>query len=246
MIAVTRPAPPDVLQRLGARWSSALRAANDELEQVENDPQSTPQRIRRAKKRKRDAQNKYRHREIKDALVAAFHGKCAYCESQIRAVSYGHIEHFYPRSVYVDKTFEWDNLLLSCEICNDAGHKGDRFPLDADGNPLLIDPTDGVTEPSVHLKFSWDPRVGLACVYGLDEQGREVVHTFDLNGFRGRDALLRERSRYFKKLWAILKWYEQRGGEDEEAWAILQEACQPDAPYSAFALIHIAPRILST
>ncbi len=243
MIAVTRSAPPHVLQQHGADWSAALQAANDELERLKNDPQATPQQLRRAKRKKQTAQNKYRHREIKDALVAMFHGKCAYCESQIRAVAYGHIEHFYPKSTYVDKTFEWDNLLLACEICNGPGHKGDDFPLDADGNPLLIDPTDGVTEPSAHLTFSWDPQVGLAYVYGRDARGKEVVRTFDLNGERGRDALLRERSQYLKKLWVILRLYEQRDGEDEEARAILQAACQPDAPYSAFALANIAPRI---
>ncbi len=244
MISVTRTAPPDVLQRLGARWLAALRAANDELEQIENDPQATPQQIRRAKEGKQNAQNKYRHREIKDSLVAMFHGKCVYCESPIRAVTYGHIEHFYPKSDsnYADKTFEWDNLLLSCDVCNDSGHKGTKFPLDASGDPLLIDPTDGVTDPVVHLKFSWDPRTGLASVYGLDERGQEVERVFDLNGMRGRKALIRERSRYVKKLYVILKLYEQLKG-DAGALAILREACQSDAPYSAFALTYIAPCI---
>ena len=73
MISVTRTAPPKVLQGHGARWLTALRAANDELEQVENDSQATPQQIRRAKERKKRAQNKYRHPEIKDALVTMFH-----------------------------------------------------------------------------------------------------------------------------------------------------------------------------
>jgi len=244
MISVTRTAPPQVLQEHGARWLTALRTANDELGQAENDSQATPQQIRRAKERKKRAQNKYRHPKIKDALVTMFHGKCAYCESPVRVVTYGHIEHFYPKGNpnYMDKTFEWDNLLLSCDVCNDSGHKGNRFPLDASGDPLLIDPTDGVTDPVVHLKFSWDPRTGLASVYGLSERGQEVERIFDLNGMRGRKALIKERSRYIKKLYVILKLYDHQEN-NAEALAILQEACQSDAPYSAFALAYIAPHI---
>ena len=244
MIPVARTAPPKVLQRLGAHWLATLRAAINELEQVQNDPQATKRDIRRAKAKKKNAQNKYSHREIKDALVTMFHGKCTYCESSIRVVTYGHIEHFYPKGDpnYVDKTFEWDNLLLSCDVCNDPGHKGTNLPLDADGDPLLIDPTDGVTDPAAHLKFSWAPRTGLASVYGLDERGQEVERVFDLNGVRGRKALIRERSRYVKKLYVILKLYDRRK-DGAEALAILQEACQPDAPYSAFALAHIAPHM---
>jgi len=49
------------------------------------------------------------------------------------------IEHFWPKSTYPARTFDWLNLLLVCGGCNQA--KGARFPLDAQGSPLLIDPT---------------------------------------------------------------------------------------------------------
>jgi len=100
-----------------------------------------------------------------------------------------------------------------------------------------------VTAPVEHLKFSWDPRTGLASVYGLDERGQEVERVFDLNGMRGRKTLIKERSRYVKKLYVILKLYDDHQENNVEALAILQEACQPDAPYSAFALAYIAPHI---
>jgi len=53
MISVTRTAPLKVLQEHGARWLTALRTANDELGQAENDSQATPQQIRRAKEREK-------------------------------------------------------------------------------------------------------------------------------------------------------------------------------------------------
>lgn len=128
MIKVKRTAAPQALQKQATRWLTELQAALDELAQIEKNPQATEQ----AKNRVKKAQQKYNHAEIKNALVEMFHGKCAYCESEVTAAAYGQIEHFYPKAIYPEKTFEWENLLLSCEICNNGQHKGVKFPLDAE------------------------------------------------------------------------------------------------------------------
>jgi uncharacterized protein (TIGR02646 family) len=49
------------------------------------------------------------------------------------------IEHFWPKIRYRHRVFRWDNLLWICTGCN--RQKGDRFPLDRQRRPLLIDPT---------------------------------------------------------------------------------------------------------
>ena len=156
-------------------------------------------------------------------------------------VTYGAIEHFYPKSQYPDLTFTWKNLLLSCDKCNDANHKGTNFPLDdITGNPLLIDPTDGVTDPNTHLEFIWDEIAKLASVYGRDQRGTIVKDIFDLNGLRGRKELINHRSQYIKKLLALLRLAKQG---DSEALSLLQEACQLGAEYYAFASIYILPHL---
>jgi len=226
MIAVQRPPKPQVLQRNGAKWQA-------DLQSVLSLPSPTKNQIARA-------QNKYRHRAVKDALVAMFHGKCAYCESKITVVTYGSIDHFYPKSAYVALTFAWENLLLTCDICNDSGHKGTQFPLDREGHPLLIDPTDGVTDPLAHLDFVWDAVAGLASIFGRDERGRTVESTFDLNGIRGRRELIDHRSRYVKRLFALLRLAQQG---DAEAAVLLREAVQADAEYCAFARVNIQPHL---
>lgn len=226
MIRVQRTLKPPVLARNDVRWLSELQAAL-------TDPTATLIRVRRA-------WNKYHHHEIKSALVAMFHGKCAYCESKIAHVTYGAIEHFWPKGRYVNRTFDWNNLLLSCDICNDAGHKGTQFPLDAHGNPLLIDPTRDV--PGLHLWFDWNPVTRLASVYGTDERGREVERLFDLNGIHGRMELIVHRSRYVAKL-VRLRHLADAG--DTEAKYLLDEACQPNEEYCAFARIHACPRAVS-
>jgi HNH endonuclease len=228
LIPVIRAAQPAVLKKNSACWLSQLKALS-----------SAPIRNKDDIKK---VQNKYRHAKVKDALVKMFHGKCAYCESKITTVTYGAIEHFFPKSVYVELTYEWNNLLLSCDLCNDANHKGIKFPLDSDDNALLIDPTDGITDPTLHLEFVWDAVAGLASVYGRDERGTTVETIFDLNGLGGRKELISHRSSYVKRLFVLLR-FAQAG--DSEAVSLLQESCAPSAEYSAFALANVYPYILT-
>lgn len=240
MIYIARTPLPTVLQKYEKLWLENLRKVIDELNVLQMDSSASRAQIRQVKRIKDQAEGKYNHREIKNALVAMFYGKCAYCESPIRIVAYGHIEHFCPKShpYCLDKIFDWNNLLLSCEICNDAAHKGTRFPIDASGHILLINPTDPADSPERHLKVRWDNETGIASIYGVDDRGKETEQTFDLNGLRGRKELLMERSRYIKMLLALVKFAEQG---DTQALALLREACQPDAPYLAFVRSIIAP-----
>lgn len=250
MIPVARKPTPDVLRRYGAKWLTKLQDARSNLIDAENnlstiklDPSKTSDEINAAKRQVDQAKKslklatvKYRHKVIKDTLVDMFSGKCAYCESKIPHVSYGAIEHFHPKSVsaFEHLTFEWLNLLLSCDICNDGGHKGINFPVDINGDPLLIDPTDGVTDPNDHLDFSWDRVSGLASIYGRDDKGKAVEATFELN----RKELLERRSNYVKKLVVILEYAQ---GGNTQALNILYEGCDEKSEYSAFSKLHIKP-----
>ncbi len=240
MIPVARSSQPTVLSKNAIKWLDKLTQQQLQLQILQNDPNTGEFQIQKAKKCVDNAQKKYRHDQIKKALVEMFHGKCAYCESKITVVTYGAIEHFRPKSAYIDLTFEWKNLLLSCDVCNDASHKGTKFPIDVNSNPLLIDSTDGMTNPNTHLEFTWDSVAGLASVYGRDDRGKAVETIFDLNGMKGRKELVAHRSNYVKKLFVLLR-LAQTG--DSEAISLLIESCHPSAEYSAFSLIHIHPYI---
>lgn len=61
--------------------------------------------------------------------------RCMYCEDS-RGTD---VEHFWPKTRYPERVFQWINLLLICAACNRS--KGGRFPLDSAALPLLIDPT---------------------------------------------------------------------------------------------------------
>ena len=71
----------------------------------------------------------YKHPSVKAALAELFHGKCAYCESVYAKVQPMDVEHFRPKSGYMQGgklnkpgywwlAADWDNLLPSCIDCN--------------------------------------------------------------------------------------------------------------------------------
>ena len=197
-----------ILARRGAEWLRALQQANS------------------AKDRKR-AMNKYRHRNIKVALVKLFHGKCAYCESHIVHIDYGHIEHYRPKSGLhgrPDLCFEWKNLLLACGICNGAEFKSDHFPGPAEGGPI-INPCED--DPAVHFEFRFDEKLGLASVYGITRRGQTTEVLLGLN----RTELRRFRSQQVKKLVVL----HRLATSDPQAKQLMDEATKPTSDYSAFA-----------
>ena len=204
MIKVARSSKPAILERNKQTWTDAL--------------------LRTATAAgKRNAEGKYRHPSIKDAIVAMFHGKCAYCESRISHIAYGHIEHFKPKSTFPELTFEWTNLLLSCPICNGPEYKGDCFPEASEGGPL-INPCDDA--PAEHFEFVFDPAVKLASVIGKTVRGQTTEKILGLN----RADLREYRSKMVMTLYALSVY----AVTDPAAQTLLEEACRDDGEYAAF------------
>ncbi|AMW99770.1 hypothetical protein [Rummeliibacillus stabekisii] len=122
--------------------------------------------------------NAYGKPNVKEQLARMFNNKCAYCESKISPVSYGDIEHFRPKTAYhsIDGenliypgyywlAMDWNNLLLSCEVCN-RSYKKNKFPLIDENkrkkrhddevieDPLIIDPCHEEMNPKDYIFFT--------------------------------------------------------------------------------------------
>lgn len=208
MIKVRRGAAPAVLTKNASGWRTELMAA------------SSPQERKRCERR-------YRHPQIKAALLKLFHGKCAYCESVITHVEYGHIEHFCPKAGARGRpqlTFDWNNLFLACGVCNGAEFKGTKFPTAEEGGPF-VNPCDDV--PLEHFIFEFNPQTQLASVWGITQRGELTERTLGLN----RLELRRYRSEQVKKLAYIAL----RAVDDPEANALWVEAQADSSEYAAFA-----------
>ncbi|MCB2354378.1 retron system putative HNH endonuclease [Clostridium estertheticum] len=80
--------------------------------------------------------NKYKQEDVKQVLTQMYEGLCCYCESPIGVQTYEQIEHLKPKSIFPRFCFEWNNLHLSCQICN-ISYKKANWDND---NPIL-DPT---------------------------------------------------------------------------------------------------------
>jgi hypothetical protein len=227
LIQVERKPVPKVLERNSEKWLKKLKMLIEELKALAVGA-PTKRQLDAKKVEIEKIRSYYRHEKVKTALSAMFRNKCAYCEAKILHISWGDIEHFYPKAIYIDKTFEWENMVLSCQRCNSA--KGAQFPLTLSGEPVLIHPADSNTDPATHLEFDWDEVAQTARIYGRDARGKAIEQVFSLN----RKELLEHRSKSVKRLAVLLK-FAMTG--DENAISLFHEACQADQEYAAFARI---------
>lgn len=118
----------------------------------------------------------YGHKEVKEELIRVQKDKCFLCESRVRHISYGDVEHFRPKGGYCQNVgdkiqipgyywlaYDWKNLFLSCQICNQR-FKRNLFPLvnpnervithDSDTSqeePLFINPAE--ENPEDYISF---------------------------------------------------------------------------------------------
>ncbi|AXE17363.1 hypothetical protein DR864_06270 [Runella rosea] len=112
-------------------------------------------------------------RQIRPDIIREFNNKCGYCECDLNLTSLPNIDNFYPKSIYPEKAFEWNNLILCCQVCNIS--KANRFPQDENGNSLLINPS--IENPDEHIEL--DANSGL--LNGLTEKGKVTISTLGLN-----------------------------------------------------------------
>jgi uncharacterized protein (TIGR02646 family) len=155
----------------------------------------------------------YGHRTVKEALLAAQHKKCCFCERMTG--NDGDVEHFRPKSGwrqsaggklnlpgYYWLAYDWNNLFLSCSACNQR-HKRNHFPL---ANPVRRARihTDDITQESALFinPAEQDPEeyIGFRKEIAYAKKGSRIGKTtytqLDLN----RDILREERLTRLKEL----------------------------------------------
>ena len=103
--------------------------------------------------------------DLLEALCDMYSGCCAYCESSLNITSSPRIDHFRPRNVFPQLTFEYNNLNYSCEMCN--RNKSDLW------DDAYFCPSE--EDPEKHIKFQGL----LACK--LDDRGQKMIDLLKLN-----------------------------------------------------------------
>ena len=146
----------------------------------------------------------YKHRTVREELFRIYRRKCAYCECAVSHGSFLEVDHFRPKQKVIQDpnhtgyfwlAYEWSNLLLSCQICNNS--KSYHFPIlgqrltgpptrrsDWQVNsspmlaerPLLINPE--IDQPENYLKFSPSGEISPR---NNSQKGRVTIVTCKLN-----------------------------------------------------------------
>ncbi|WP_080127725.1 MULTISPECIES: hypothetical protein [unclassified Actinoplanes] len=93
------------------------------------------------------------------------------------------VDHYEPIRRAPLRTFVWDNHLLACAYCNQQA-KQEVFPLDGNGQPLLLDPS--VDDSADHMTL-----LSTGVFEGLTTRGAETIEVLGLNK---RPELVRART----------------------------------------------------
>lgn len=144
---------------------------------------------------------KYRHPDIKQALLSEAGSKCVYCESKIGHNTPGDTEHIVPTSADRNKHFDWENLTIACTECN--RRKNDYHVV---GKEFLSPYSDPVESQLKHIGpvVLWDPG---------DERSEITVRTLELHN-NSRIELL---SRKLEKIEEVMEGISRFESEQSEA-----------------------------
>lgn len=125
MIKIDKGKKPQILENNAQQWTFEYLTALQQKDPVPN-----------------HIKYRYQNSEIKEALEKETHGKCAYCESKFKHISFGDIEHILPKNKNArpDLYVEWNNLTLACEVCNRTNKKTYYNPSDPLINPIEDEP----------------------------------------------------------------------------------------------------------
>lgn len=177
--------------------------------------------------------------ELKIYLERMTHGKCAFCESLLDVASYLQIEHYYAKSLYPNRAFEWDNLFPICSVCNVTkgaeNHKGEIIKPDNEDPEcfLQIDLENGRVEPQESLSVTKAMRTEKTISsYGLNrpqlvEVRRMLLltlrHCLNKASHEPADLIKQQLEQLFLSLNAQYKLVTRQQLEDK-GWGALSEA----------------------
>ncbi|OJW85256.1 MAG: hypothetical protein BGO69_06455 [Bacteroidetes bacterium 46-16] len=189
----------------------------------------------------------YGGKSVKDKLKSLQNEKCCFCEAKITVVSHGDVEHYRPKAGWIQKekdklskpgyywlAYDFDNLFLSCQICNQK-YKKNYFPLEKSGKrankhtddiklekPLIIHPSK--ENPTKFLSFNKE----VAIAKGNSEKGLETIKRTGLN----RKEVMKDRFEYFEILETLADIARSNLPNAKKAKEQIKKKAQNDSIYS--------------
>lgn len=164
MIKLEREVEPQGMIDNKLQWKSDLLTAITKYGSYKDIPEKEKQKLI----------SFYRNDAVKSGLIKSSFGKCAFCECIPSEGGNIEIEHFKPKSIYPDLTFEWDNFLPSCRKCNDSKDSHDTG-VEPIINPYDIDPKGAFYFNDIEIK---------AANNGMKQLAEKTIEVCGLNTVR--------------------------------------------------------------
>ena len=95
---------------------------------------------------------------------------CVYCETKLNKY---HIDHFYKRDLFPNKTFDYENLYLSCDNENNCAKYKDKFGLQKYKFELMFNP--------INIKLGEFYYSYMGDIIGKSKKARYTIKVFNLN-----------------------------------------------------------------
>ncbi len=193
----------------------------------------------------------YGGKMVKNALIKIQHNKCCFCESSLHA-QHGDVEHFRPKGGWVQEekdklsevgyywlAYDWDNLFLACQKCNQT-FKKNYFPIEnlsgralnhthdiAKELHLIINPS--IDNPQEHLLFKKE------VITSKTVRGKETIKRTAID----QEPFEEDRRTYFQaidSLISCLKLFNENqisSPDGQTILATIKDLVHPKKPYYA-------------
>lgn len=226
MIKLSRGVSPEILKNESTNWLKALQDAIRSYGSYKKIPE----------KEKDKLISHYRHATIQKELASSTYGKCAFCECHPAEGGFIQVEHFRPKSIYPDLTFDWENFLPICGQCNTSKSDHDTG-IDPILNPYDINPMGYFEFDQISLK----PIPGPA--YDIAKLTIEVCGLQSIRLWRPRAEILVSLTTYSEAIKQAIIDYQDADTERKrdarlrklrESILTIESLAQPNGKFSAF------------
>jgi uncharacterized protein (TIGR02646 family) len=126
-----------------------------------------------------DIEDDYSKKHLRESLVQEQYYVCCYCNMRIKGKPLDtKVEHYLPKEIYRDKTFDYHNLMASCN----GGERGKPVELSCDSYKGNTDPSlHDIISPydvDAHSHFGYKEN---GEIYGLTTRGEKTINFLNLN-----------------------------------------------------------------
>ncbi len=208
---------PGILERNHLKWQSELDAK------------------RMVNPKARPDSSKYAHKEVRNQLLSMSHNKCFYCEGSVTDRP-KEVDHYVEVAADPSKSFDWNNLYMACQNCNDkVPHT--RIPVSE-----ALDPCSDSDE-EIKSNISFDREIVFPVMNST--KGRNTIKKFrldtDLLNSQRRNWIIKIDNVIIDILENMIK--ENRKHLNEEELSTLMKFMNQTSPFSLMSEIYIRKRL---